>query len=138
MEGFLLRNRMRPNLKILITVFILSLCAFLSAETPHQSIVERMPNLVLQLGILIMAARLGANLFEKLGIPGVLGELMIGVLIGPYLLGGIPIPGFEHGLFSSGEPGFPIQPELYGIAIIASIILLFLSGLETDLNLLIR
>jgi len=129
---------MRPNLKILITVFILSLCALLSAETPHQSIVERMPNLVLQLGILIMAARLGANLFEKLGIPGVLGELLIGVLIGPYLLGGIPIPGFEHGLFSSGEPGFPIQPELYGIAIIASIILLFLSGLETDLNLLIR
>lgn len=124
--------------KLILTLIVLTFSTCLLAESPHEGIVERMPNLVLQLGILIMAARLGAGLVEKLGVPGVLGELLIGVLIGPYLLGGIPIPGFEYGLFSTGHPGFPIQPELYGIAIIASIILLFLSGLETDLNLLIR
>ncbi len=104
----------------------------------NASIVERMPNLVIQLGIIIFAARVGSILVEKIGIPGVLGELLIGVMIGPYLLGSIPLPGFEHGLFSNPGATFPIQPELYGIAIIASIILLFLSGLETDLNLLIR
>ena len=120
-------------------LIMMLLVTLLSATTSaHESIVERMPNLVMQLGILILAARIGANLIEKIGIPGVLGELLIGVLIGPYLLGGIPIPGFENGLFSTGQPGFPIQPELYGIAIIASIILLFLSGLETDLSMLIR
>ncbi len=101
-------------------------------------IIERMPNLVMQLGIIIIAARFGAMLVEKIGIPGVIGELLVGVIIGPYLLGSIPIPGFEHGLFASTNADFPIQPELYGIAIIASIILLFMSGLETDLTLFIR
>ncbi len=103
-----------------------------------ESIVERMPNLVMQLGILIFAARIGASIVEKFGIPGVLGELLIGILIGPYMLGSIPILGFPNGLFTSSNTAFPIQPELYGIAIIASIILLFLTGLETDLNLLVR
>lgn len=103
-----------------------------------ESIVERMPNLVMQLGIIIFTARLGASLVEKIGIPGVLGELLIGVLIGPYLLGSVPIPGFPHGLFAGADSTLPIQPELYGIAIIASIILLFLSGLETDINLFIK
>jgi Kef-type K+ transport system membrane component KefB/mannitol/fructose-specific phosphotransferase system IIA component (Ntr-type) len=126
-------------MKYWITLLLL-ICAsllFCSNEV-STSLVERMPNLVIQLGIIIFAARLGSILVEKIGIPGVLGELMIGVVIGPYMLGGFPLPGFEHGLFANADPSFPIQPELYGIAIIASIILLFLSGLETDLKLLIR
>jgi len=123
---------------VLTLVMLLSLGLLLANVSGHEGIVERMPNLVMQLGLLILAARLGAILVEKLHIPGVLGELLIGVLIGPYLLGGIPINGFENGLFASGNQDFPLQPELYGIAIIASIILLFLSGLETDLSLLIR
>ena len=124
------------RLALLLLMLCISLACF--AQVGHESVVERMPNLVMQLGILILAARLGAVGAQKIGIPGVLGELLVGVLIGPYLLGGIPIPGFEYGLFSTGQPGFPLHLELYGIAIIASIILLFLSGLETDLNLLIR
>jgi Kef-type K+ transport system membrane component KefB/mannitol/fructose-specific phosphotransferase system IIA component (Ntr-type) len=127
---------MKLKLWSLAVLVLISVACFGTAG--HESVVERMPNLVMQLGILILAARLGAVGVQKIGIPGVLGELLIGVLIGPYLLGGIPLPGFEFGLFSTGEPGFPIHLELYGIAIIASIILLFLSGLETDLSLLIR
>jgi len=123
---------------VLALVMLLSLGMLGASVSGHEGIVERMPNLVMQLGLLILAARLGAILVEKVHIPGVLGELLIGVLIGPYLLGGIPISGFENGLFASGNMDFPLQPELYGIAIIASIILLFLSGLETDLSLLIR
>ncbi len=123
---------------ILAIVMLFSLGMLLANVSGHEGIVERMPNLVMQLGILILAARLGANLVEKFHIPGVLGELLIGIIIGPYLLGGIPIAGFPQGLFASGNADFPLQPELYGIAIIASIILLFLSGLETDLSLLIR
>lgn len=124
------------HLALLSLMLLLTFTCF--AATGHESVVERMPNLVMQLGILILAARIGAVAVEKIGIPGVLGELLIGVIIGPYLLGGIPIPGFPDGLFSTGLEGFPLQLELYGIAIIASIILLFLSGLETDLNLLIK
>jgi Kef-type K+ transport system membrane component KefB len=123
------------NILLILFLTSLSLC-FASAN--HEEIVERMPNLVMQLGIIIFAARIGSILFEKMKIPGVLGELFIGILIGPYLLGAIPIVGFPNGIFGSANHSFPIQPELYGISIVASIILLFLSGLETDIDMFIK
>jgi fructose-specific phosphotransferase system IIA component len=101
-----------------------------------------MASLVLQLGVIIFAVRLGGRLVKKAGIPQVLGELLAGVIIGPYALGGIPLPGFPHGFFSSGPlpPGetLAVSPELYAFAMVASIILLFSSGLETDLELFLR
>ena len=106
---------------------------------------SRMTTLVIQFGIILFAARAGGKIFEKIGMPGVLGELCTGILIGPSLLGGIPIPGFfEHGLFAvapavanlSGMGS--VTPELYGICTIASIVLLFLVGVETDLSILKR
>ena len=69
---------------VLTLVMLLSLGLLLANVSGHEGIVERMPNLVMQLGLLILAARLGAILVEKLHIPGVLGELLIGVLIGHY------------------------------------------------------
>ncbi|MCP4130508.1 MAG: PTS transporter subunit EIIA [bacterium] len=100
--------------------------------------VHRMTNLVFQLAIIIFAARAGGLLFEKIGLPSVLGELAAGIIIGPYLLGGISLPGFEQGFFPLPGSVLPISPELYGIAVIASIILLFMAGLETDIELFIR
>jgi Kef-type K+ transport system membrane component KefB/mannitol/fructose-specific phosphotransferase system IIA component (Ntr-type) len=103
---------------------------------------ELMASLVLQLGTIIFAVRLGGRLVKKIGVPQVLGELLAGVIIGPYALGGIPLPGFPHGLFSPGPlpPGetLAVSPELYAFAMVASIILLFASGLETDLGLFLR
>ena len=113
------------------------------AELPALS--ERMMLLVIQLGVILFAARIGGNLFERLRLPGVLGELCIGILIGPSLLGGIPIPwaeGFGQGLFHVspmlGAGNTPVSPELYGICTLASVVLLFMVGLETDLKLLVR
>jgi fructose-specific phosphotransferase system IIA component len=101
-----------------------------------------MASLVLQLGVIIFAVRLGGRLVKKAGIPQVLGELIAGIIIGPYALGGIPLPGFPYGLFSPGPlpPGetLAVSPELYAFAMVASIILLFASGLETDLGLFLR
>ncbi len=101
-------------------------------------ITHMMMMLVIQLGIILFAARFGNILFEKLKLPGVLGELSAGILIGPYLLGGIPFYGFEHGLFPLFSEGFAISPELYGICTVASIVLLFMVGLETDIRLFMR
>jgi fructose-specific phosphotransferase system IIA component len=98
-----------------------------------------MSELVFQLGIIIFAVRLGGRLVKRIGIPPVLGELLAGVVIGPYALGGIPLPGFPQGLFPLGEAaGIAVNPELYAFATVASIILLFASGLETDLGLFLR
>lgn len=97
-------------------------------------ITKLMTELVFQVAVILFAAKLGGGVLKKLKMPSVLGELLTGILIGPYLLGGLALPGFPHGLFPAVE-GFAVTPELYGFATVASIILLFLSGLETDLSL---
>lgn len=95
-----------------------------------------MTSLVLQIGVVLFAARIGGMIMKKLKMPSVLGELMMGILIGPYLLGGIVFPGFPHGLFPLQHGlGVPVSTEIYAFATVASILLLFLSGLETDLSL---
>lgn len=99
---------------------------------------HRMMMLAIQLGILLIAARIGGILAKKKNMPDVLGELMAGIIVGPYLLGGIALPGFQEGLFPLFSQTFAVSPELYGICTMASIVLLFSIGLETDARLLLR
>jgi fructose-specific phosphotransferase system IIA component len=104
------------------------------------NITEITAALVLQVGVIVFAVRLGSAAAKKIGIPSVLGELIAGIIIGPYALGGLAIPGFPHGLFTPEFPigGIPVSSELYAFSTIGSIILLFASGLETDLGLFLR
>ncbi len=135
------RPRLIPTL--LITLFAAS-AAFAGGATDHEpGLAERMATLMIQLGVILFAARIGNKLFEKIRMPGVLGELCAGILIGPYVLGGIPLPlhGMEQGLFhlyASMDCGSDVSPELYGLCTVASIVLLFLVGVETDLRMFIR
>ena len=102
-------------------------------------ITEIITDLVFQLAVIIFAARIFGKLAARVGIPSVLGELVCGIIIGPFALGGIALPGFPHGLFGLTESlAGAVSPELYAFAQIASIILLFASGLETDLSLFIK
>jgi len=96
-----------------------------------------MAMLMLQLSVVIFAARIGGDLFNRFNLPVVLGEIIAGIIIGPYLLGSLHFPGFIDGIFPL-HSDFPISRELYGISTIASIILLFLVGLETDIDTLFR
>jgi fructose-specific phosphotransferase system IIA component len=99
---------------------------------------EVMAELVLQIGIILFAARIFGRLAKRVSIPPVLGELLSGVVIGPYALGGIPLPGFPAGIFPATGGPLAVSAELYGFATVASIILLFASGLETNLGLFLR
>ncbi|MBQ9206715.1 MAG: cation:proton antiporter [Treponema sp.] len=102
-------------------------------------ITEIITNLVFQLAVIIFAARIFGKLAARVGIPSVLGELISGIIIGPFALGGIVLPGFPNGIFGVTESlAGAVSPELYAFAQIASIILLFSSGLETDLSLFIK
>ena len=123
-----------------------------AADWPAQlGMTPKMLFLVLQIGIIIFAAKIGGTIAGALRLPSVLGELGAGILIGPWALGGIPIPGFEgmfqHGLFyghalraqaAAGGNPFAATPELYGICTLASVVLLFLSGIETNLKMFLR
>ncbi len=107
---------------------------------PAGDMTHQMMVLVIQLGVILLAARAGNLLFERMKMPGVVGELMAGVVIGPCVLGSLPLPTFPHGLFPQVmvEGGFPVTAELYGICTVASVVLLFLVGLETDVKLFVR
>ncbi|HSV57157.1 MAG TPA: cation:proton antiporter, partial [Magnetospirillaceae bacterium] len=117
------------------------LFAFLAAPCSFAEgigVTERAASLVIQTGIILLAVRVGADLAQRVGVPAVLGELSSGIVIGPYALGALPLPGFPHGLFAGSMGDLAVSPELYGIATIASILLLFVAGLETDLRLFLK
>ena len=87
-------------------------------------ITEIITELVFQLAVIIFAARIFGKIAAKFGIPSVLGELVSGIIIGPFALGGIALPGFPHGLFGVSESlAGAVSPELYAFAQIASIML---------------
>ncbi|NLX26083.1 MAG: cation:proton antiporter, partial [Lentisphaerae bacterium] len=110
-----------------------------SGQEGH-GITHLMMMLILQLAVIIIAAKMGGYLVQRfLHMPSVLGELASGMLIGPFALGGmIRFPGLDEYLFANAHAGIATSAELYGIATLASIILLFLAGLETDLAAFIR
>ncbi len=107
---------------------------------------DTVTRLVFQLAVILVAAKLGGELFERyLKMPAVLGELAAGIAIGPFALGGVDLaavgalfpPVTEAG---EGHGGFtiPISAPLWSIAQVGSIVLLFTAGLETDLRQFLR
>ena len=128
--------------KIIVITILLCLMAgsalASNGEPGHGTMTHRMMMLVLQLGVILFAAKLGNMMVQRVGLPGVLGELIAGIIIGPFLLGGIHLPGFSQGLFPLFSAEFPVSPELYGICTVASIVLLFMVGLETDIRLFVQ
>ncbi len=75
----------------------------------------------LQLAIILMTARVAAEVMSRFGAPSVIGELLAGVLLGPSLLGLI-------------EP----NEVIHLLAQIGVIMLLFEVGLETDVGRLFK
>lgn len=102
---------------------------------------EVVTRLVFQLAIILAAAKVGGEIAEKyFKQPSVLGELAMGMIIGPFALGGISFPGvgplFHHPQASTAF--ITENLELYSLAQIAAVILLFHAGLETDLRQFLR
>ncbi|MFZ3382862.1 MAG: cation:proton antiporter [Candidatus Methanoperedens sp.] len=87
------------------------------------------PKIILSLAIMLLVAKIGGEIAErKFKQPGVLGELLAGVVISPFAFG--PYLGFH---VIPGEI-LPISPEIDLIGQIGVVILLFLAGIETDVK----
>jgi len=115
---------------------MLSILGFPSAA--ESEITATILHLLLQLAVILIAAKVAGELaLRLLRAPPVLAELAAGVIIGPYALGSMPIPGFGP-LFALPEGaahgGLPVGSELFALAQLGSIVLLFRVGLETDLK----
>ncbi|MBI5377697.1 MAG: cation:proton antiporter [Thaumarchaeota archaeon] len=77
---------------------------------------------IIGVGILLFAAKLMAELFHRLKLPIVLGELLAGMIVGPFALGSLFV--FD------GQPLLKIDGELRILGEIGAIVILFIVGLE--------
>ena len=79
-------------------------------------------HIVLSLGILLFAAKLMAELFHRIKMPIVLGELLAGIIVGPFALGGLP--------FFDGKPLVVLDETVLHIGELSAVVILFIAGLE--------
>jgi Kef-type K+ transport system membrane component KefB len=81
------------------------------------------PTVLIGVAVILVAAKIGGEVFERLKQPGVLGELCAGVVIGNLILFG----------FTGAEP-LKTNETIAALAEFGVIILLFEVGLESDLK----
>jgi Kef-type K+ transport system membrane component KefB/nucleotide-binding universal stress UspA family protein len=85
----------------------------------------------LALAVLVIAGRVAGELFQRIGQPTVMGQLLAGVILGPTVLGRA-FPDLEHRLFASGTAQMDM---VNAVAQLGILLLLLLTGMETDLPL---
>ena len=119
---------------IVLLLLIISVPLFAgTGEVEEENMPHLMTILVLQLAVIVVISRMLGFVFSRyLKQAQVLGWLLAGMIIGPFALGGIYIPFLGSPLFTA------ITPQLNGFAVVASIVLLFIAGLETDLPTFIK
>ncbi len=85
---------------------------------------------LLIVAVLLLSARLLGELFRKLKLPQVMGELMAGIILGPSCLKSLA-PEFYHNFFEvSVNAGIAFD----GLARIGILLLLFVAGMEINLK----
>jgi Kef-type K+ transport system membrane component KefB len=88
-----------------------------------------------QLGVLLCLAVLFGRLAARVGMPAIAGELLVGVLLGPSVLGGMP-PEVMSWLWSSGQTGQSVLVE--GVGQLGVLLLVGITGAQLNLGLLRR
>ena len=87
---------------------------------------------LVQVALLLLVARIGAELCKRIALPAVVGELAAGLVLGPSVLGRFA-PGISAQIFPRETAQFHLL-EVLGL--LGMVFLLLLTGLETDLRLL--
>lgn len=79
-------------------------------------------HVIISLGVLLFAAKIMAEVFHKVKLPAVLGELVAGIIVGPFAIGGLPI--------FNGEPLVVLDETVRHIGEISAIVILFIAGMH--------
>jgi Kef-type K+ transport system membrane component KefB len=106
----------------------------------HTSIEQVLLPLLLQLIVIILAARLFAALFRRIGQPAVVGEIAAGLILGPSVLGRL-FPDTFNAIFHPAVAGMPAELSnpllgwmLTTLSQLGLVLLLFLIGMEFDFS----
>lgn len=88
----------------------------------------------LDIAIVLIVARLAGALFRRMRQPAVIGEIIAGIMLGPSLLGQIPLGDGRQ----LGTTLFPmaVRPSLATLASVGLILFMFIVGLELNLRLI--
>jgi Kef-type K+ transport system membrane component KefB/nucleotide-binding universal stress UspA family protein len=118
---------------LLATPFFLLIptTAFAAQESPSEHAVVVF---ISELGLLLLVGRLMGEAAQRIGQPAVMGQLIGGLLLGPSVLG-LLWPHAQHTIFPSGTAP---KTMLEGVAQLGILLLLLLTGMETDLPLVKR
>ncbi len=109
------------------------------AEASSGGEAERIAHFALQVASIFLFAHLGGALARRCRLPSVVGELSSGLLIGPFALGGLPWPLLGAPFPAPAtEMEAAVPAEIMHLSSLAAILLLFVSGLETDVGMFLR
>lgn len=100
------------------------------SDTLHHNVTHPLAILLLQIITIIFTARTFGFLFNKIGQPTVIGEILAGIFLGPSLLG-MWLPEYSLFLFPKSSLG-----NLQLLSQIGLVLFMFVIGMELDLKLL--
>lgn len=112
-----------------LPLLLLPVNGLLNATPGGEGGMSELLQFLLLLAIIILGAKAAGLLSSSLGQPAVLGELLVGVILGPTLLNIFGLP------FITGKG---LQTEFKHLAELGVILLMFMAGLETDVKALGR
>ncbi len=87
-----------------------------------------------QIMLLIVAGRLLGELMQRIGQPAVIGQLLAGIILGPSVFGAV-WPTAQHMIFPTASAD---RQMLHAVSELGVLMLLLLTGMETDLALVKR
>ncbi|MHB1686612.1 MAG: cation:proton antiporter, partial [Ignavibacteriaceae bacterium] len=95
---------------------------------------ENIITFLLSISLMLFLAKVFGELFNKMGQPTVVGEILAGIILGPTVFGSL-MPATHNWLFPQNNE---VKVALEGIINLAVILLLLVSGLEVDLSVVIK
>jgi Kef-type K+ transport system membrane component KefB len=116
--------RLRPGLLVALPLLLAATAAFASEGAVHE---DPIGAVVLELAIVIVAAKLGGEVAVRAGQPAVLGELLAGIV-----LGNVDLLGYR------GLEVIPQDPAISMLAGLGVLLLLFQVGLESTVRDMLR
>ena len=105
-----------------------------SSDPYGESILTHSLQLLLLLALVIAAAKIAGVLAARIHQPAVFGEILAGVLLGPTVLNILGWPVFALSHEHTASDSLPLLPVVRDLAQVGVLLLMFVAGLETDLD----